>query len=301
VKRFFVCALLVAFSVFGIWFAISATNLQPISGGGMGACSTNSTGLGAAANGMGSGSGTNAMGSGNGNGSSPTSSTGSSPSGTGTGSNGSASTGAVGGSPCVGIPGVPLTQSGPYISPAASSILYTPSAGSTAYSPASSTITNVVSCQNSCQTSLSKCQTPCYEQYNVTNQTQDWGACLLKCNGQLYTCSGACLTPSGTGSSLGVASAASTPALSSMAAPTSFPVPGVSVSSTIPLPQGGVISFALPQAGAGSSSSSSGGGGGGGGGGGSPSSTPMMGTNLSTTMGASQPTAFSNAPNAPTN
>ena len=242
-KRFLLCALLSGFSLFGLWFALSSTNPSASSGPGTG-CSANSSGLG---------NGANAGGANNGGGS-------------GVGSNNSSkSAGAVSGSPCASGAVGSATSSASYSSPAASSTQYSPSTNSAQYSPIGVTVTAYVSCHSGCQSSNSKCQAVCYQQYNITNQTRDWATCVQTCNNQLYVCSGGCATSMNPAPSLGLVSGPETsPPVSTAKSPTSFPVPGVAVSSTAPLPQGGIVSFALPQAGL----SSSGGGGGGGGGGG---------------------------------
>ena len=57
-----------------------------------------------------------------------------------------------------------------------------------------STAADVLPCQARCQTGGSSCQSTCYQQYNVTNQTQYWSQCMQGCGTKLSVCSNNCIS-----------------------------------------------------------------------------------------------------------
>ena len=57
-----------------------------------------------------------------------------------------------------------------------------------------STAADVLPCRARCQTGGSSCQSTCYQQYNVTNQTQYWSQCMQGCGTKLSVCSNNCIS-----------------------------------------------------------------------------------------------------------
>ncbi len=68
-------------------------------------------------------------------------------------------------------------------------------------SPMATSAANQFTCKTQCQASDTSCQGACYQQYNVTNQTQYWTQCMQSCGTKLGVCSNGCmagLSPSST-------------------------------------------------------------------------------------------------------
>jgi len=65
---------------------------------------------------------------------------------------------------------------------------------SSAGSPTTSAVTNPLLCKSQCQATSSTCQSFCYQQYSVTNQTQYWNGCMQSCGNKLSVCSNDCVT-----------------------------------------------------------------------------------------------------------
>jgi len=52
---------------------------------------------------------------------------------------------------------------------------------------------NSLSCKSKCQTTSSTCQSRCYQQYNVTEQTSSWSHCAQSCATKLSICANDCV------------------------------------------------------------------------------------------------------------
>ena len=77
--------------------------------------------------------------------------------------------------------------------PTSSSGSITIAASSPSNSPTTSYAANPLSCISKCQTTNSSCQSGCYQQYSVTNQTQYWNQCMQSCGTKLAVCSNDCI------------------------------------------------------------------------------------------------------------
>ena len=78
--------------------------------------------------------------------------------------------------------------------PAAGSSRSSSGASGGTNSSTTSTAANALPCQAKCQTAGSSCQSTCYQQYNVTNQTQYWSQCMQGCGTKLSVCSNNCIS-----------------------------------------------------------------------------------------------------------
>lgn len=59
-------------------------------------------------------------------------------------------------------------------------------------SPMATSAANQFTCKTQCQASDTSCEGVCYQQYNVTNQTQYWSQCMQSCGTKLSVCSNGC-------------------------------------------------------------------------------------------------------------
>jgi hypothetical protein len=110
---------------------------------------------------------------------------------------------------------------------------------------------NASSCKSKCQTTGSTCQSRCYQQYNVTEQTSSWSHCAQSCATDLSICTNDCVAgitpPQSSPTALLPSSLQATPPPLQSAKTPSLPadIPDSSSSSSSPSPSS---SSSLPSA-----------------------------------------------------
>ncbi len=90
-----------------------------------------------------------------------------------------------------GSPGGAGTPGGAGGGPASASSPTSAAAGRGSHTSAASA--SSLQCQVNCQKDGNTCQSSCYQQYNVTNQTRYWTQCMQGCGTKLSVCSNNCI------------------------------------------------------------------------------------------------------------
>lgn len=195
-KRLLLGVLLVSFSVFCFWFALSGPDTPPKDNGGRALTTPregNNAGTATAVSGgLGARDGTAQAG------------------GAANDAGGLAAGSASTGSRTISAPGSPTNPA-----------------------PTSSALTQLA-CQANCRTLSTTCQSGCYRQYNVSNETQYWAQCVQTCGTQLSVCVNGCGNGTATAAPLTpkVPPPASKPSSSQPPAAKSMPTPPLSPQSS---------------------------------------------------------------------